>query len=104
MWLSPWAGFSLSGGAPLPLALSTVPHATAVPPAPGYASCHTWTTGRQPVTAYPITRRIPSLWRHHMVKKGQEQVSEMDSPRQGEHVNPEDGKIKHRGTGSHSGR
>ncbi len=32
-----------------------------------------------------------------MVKKGQEQVSRMDSPRQGEKVNPEEGKIKHKG-------
>ena len=32
-----------------------------------------------------------------MVKKGPEQVSRMDSPRQGEKVNREDGKIKHKG-------
>ena len=32
-----------------------------------------------------------------MVKKGQEQVSRADSPRQGEPVNPEEGKIKHQG-------
>ncbi len=32
-----------------------------------------------------------------MVKKGQEQVSRMDSPRQGEKVNPDEGKIKHTG-------
>ena len=31
-----------------------------------------------------------------MVKKGQEQVSRMDSPRQGEDRNPDEGKIKHR--------
>ncbi len=33
----------------------------------------------------------------NMVKKGQEQVSEMDSPRQGEPRNPKDPKIKHKG-------
>ena len=32
-----------------------------------------------------------------MVKKGQEQVSKADSPRQGEHVDPSEGKIKHQG-------
>jgi hypothetical protein len=32
-----------------------------------------------------------------MVKKGQEQVSRMDSPRQGEPRNPDEPKIKHRG-------
>lgn len=32
-----------------------------------------------------------------MVKKGQEQVSKADSPRQGEKVNKEEGKIKHKG-------
>jgi len=32
-----------------------------------------------------------------MVKKGQEQVSSLDSPRQGEDVNPNDPKIKHKG-------
>jgi hypothetical protein len=32
-----------------------------------------------------------------MVKKGQEQVSRMDSPRQGQQRNPEDPKVKHRG-------
>ena len=38
-----------------------------------------------------------------MVKKGQEQVSEMDSPRQGEPVNPKEPKVKHTGRGSRSG-
>ena len=37
-----------------------------------------------------------------MVKKGQEQVSRMDSPRQGEDRDPKDPKIKHKG-GSRSG-
>ena len=32
-----------------------------------------------------------------MVKKGQEQVSRMDSPRQGEPRNPKEPKIKHKG-------
>jgi hypothetical protein len=32
-----------------------------------------------------------------MTKKGQEQVSRMDSPRQGERRNPAEGKVKHRG-------
>ena len=32
-----------------------------------------------------------------MVKKGQEQVSSLDSPRQGEPRNPDDGKVKHKG-------
>lgn len=32
-----------------------------------------------------------------MVKKGQEQVSRADSPRQGEHRDPEEPKIKHKG-------
>jgi hypothetical protein len=32
-----------------------------------------------------------------MVKKGQEQVSSLDSPRQGEDRNPNDPKIKHKG-------
>ena len=32
-----------------------------------------------------------------MVKKGQEQVSRMDSPRQGEKVDKSEGKIKHEG-------
>jgi hypothetical protein len=32
-----------------------------------------------------------------MVKKGQAQVSRMDSPRQGEPRNPNEPKIKHRG-------
>ena len=32
-----------------------------------------------------------------MVKKGQEQVSSLDSPRQGEGRNPKDPKIKHKG-------
>jgi hypothetical protein len=37
-----------------------------------------------------------------MVKKGQEQVSAMDSPRQGEKRDPKDPKIKHKGEGSRS--
>ena len=37
-----------------------------------------------------------------MVKKGQEQVSRMDSPRQGEKRNPDEPKIKHKGDGSKS--
>ena len=37
-----------------------------------------------------------------MVKKGEEQVSSMDSPRQGEKRNPNDPKIKHKGEGSKS--
>jgi hypothetical protein len=32
-----------------------------------------------------------------MVKKGQEQVSRRDSPRQGEPRNPDEPKIKHKG-------
>jgi len=32
-----------------------------------------------------------------MVKKGQEQVSRMDSPRQGQPRNPDEPKIQHRG-------
>jgi hypothetical protein len=32
-----------------------------------------------------------------MVKKGEEQVSAMDSPRQGEKRNPDEPKIKHKG-------
>lgn len=32
-----------------------------------------------------------------MVKKGQEQVSRMDSPRQGEDRDPNEPKIKHKG-------
>jgi hypothetical protein len=32
-----------------------------------------------------------------MTKKGQEQVSRMDSPRQGEPRNPKEPKIQHRG-------
>ena len=32
-----------------------------------------------------------------MVKKGQEQVSAVDSPRQGEKRNPDDPMIKHKG-------
>jgi hypothetical protein len=32
-----------------------------------------------------------------MTKQGQEQVSAMDSPRQGEKRNPNDAKIKHKG-------
>jgi hypothetical protein len=39
-----------------------------------------------------------------MVKKGQEQVSRMDSPKQGEPRDPSAPKIKHRGEGSDSGR
>jgi hypothetical protein len=39
-----------------------------------------------------------------MVKKGEEQVSSMDSPRQGEKRNPDDPKIKHKGEGSQSAR
>ena len=39
-----------------------------------------------------------------MVKKGEEQVSSMDSPRQGEKRNPNDPKIKHKGDGSQSAR
>jgi hypothetical protein len=39
-----------------------------------------------------------------MVKKGQEQVSTMDSPHQGEPRDPDAPKIKHKGDGSHSGR
>ena len=38
-----------------------------------------------------------------MVKKGQEEVSRVDSPRQGEHRDPEAPKIKHTGgSGSQS--
>jgi hypothetical protein len=37
-----------------------------------------------------------------MVKKGQEQVSRADSPRQGEPRNPDEPKVKHRGKGSRS--
>lgn len=36
-----------------------------------------------------------------MTKKGEEQVSAADSPRQGEKRNPEEPKIKHKG-GSHN--
>ena len=36
------------------------------------------------------------------MKKGQEQVSAADSPRQGEKRNPKDPKIKHKGQGSKS--
>ena len=36
-------------------------------------------------------------WEAIVVKKGQEQVSRADSPRQGEHVDPSEGKIKHQG-------
>ena len=32
-----------------------------------------------------------------MVKKGQEQVSRMDSPRQGEDRDPKEPKVKHKG-------
>jgi hypothetical protein len=39
-----------------------------------------------------------------MVKKGQEQVSRADSPKQGEPRDPNAPKIKHRGAGSNSGR
>jgi hypothetical protein len=37
-----------------------------------------------------------------MVKKGQEQVSAQDSPRQGQKRNPDEEKIKHKGEGSES--
>ena len=37
-----------------------------------------------------------------MVKKGQEQVSAQDSPRQGQKRNPDEEKIKHKGEGSKS--
>jgi len=37
-----------------------------------------------------------------MVKKGQEQVSRMDSPRQGEDRDPKEPKIKHKGQDSRS--
>lgn len=37
-----------------------------------------------------------------MVKKGQEQVSAQDSPRQGEKRDPNDQKVKHKGEGSRS--
>jgi hypothetical protein len=37
-----------------------------------------------------------------MTKKGQEQVSSQDSPRQGQQRNPDDPKIKHQGKGSQS--
>jgi hypothetical protein len=37
-----------------------------------------------------------------MVKKGQEQVSAMDSPRQGEKRDPNEPKVKHKGEGSKS--
>ena len=37
-----------------------------------------------------------------MVKKGQEQVSAQDSPRQGDKRNPQEPKIKHKGEGSKS--
>jgi hypothetical protein len=37
-----------------------------------------------------------------MVKKGQEQVSSMDSPRQGQDRNPKEPKVKHKGEGSRS--
>jgi hypothetical protein len=39
-----------------------------------------------------------------MVKKGQLQVSKMDTPRQGEPRDPDAPKIKSKGDGSHSGR
>jgi len=39
-----------------------------------------------------------------MVKKGQEQVSKADSPRQGEERNPNEPKTKHQGDGSHNQR
>jgi hypothetical protein len=39
-----------------------------------------------------------------VVKKGQEQVSKADSPRQGERVNPEEGKIKHKGGSQNQSR
>jgi hypothetical protein len=37
-----------------------------------------------------------------MVKKGQEQVSSLDSPRQGEKRDPKEPKMKHKGEGSRS--
>jgi hypothetical protein len=37
-----------------------------------------------------------------MVKKGQEQISKADSPRQGEPRDPKEPKIKHKGPGSQS--
>jgi hypothetical protein len=37
-----------------------------------------------------------------VVKKGQEQVSSMDSPRQGQDRNPKEPKVKHKGEGSRS--
>lgn len=37
-----------------------------------------------------------------MVKKGQEQVSALDSPRQGEKRKPDEPKVKHKGEGSRS--
>jgi hypothetical protein len=37
-----------------------------------------------------------------MVKKGQEQVSSIDSERQGQHRDPNDPKVKHKGEGSRS--
>jgi hypothetical protein len=37
-----------------------------------------------------------------MVKKGEEQVSSLDSPRQGEKRDPKEPKIKHKGEGSKS--
>lgn len=39
-----------------------------------------------------------------MVKKGQEQVSSMDSPQQGEDRDPNAPKVKHKGEGSQSQR
>ena len=47
---------------------------------------------------------VGSLQEGTMVKKGQEQVSRMDSPRQGEKVNPEEGKIKHQGGSQNQSR
>jgi len=39
-----------------------------------------------------------------MVKKGEEQVSAMDSPRQGEKRNPKEPKIKHKGGSQNQSR
>lgn len=39
-----------------------------------------------------------------MVKKGQEQVSKADSPRQGEKRDPEEPKIKHQGGSQNQSR
>ena len=39
-----------------------------------------------------------------MVKKGQEEVSRADSPKQGKDRDPQAPKVKHEGDGSQSGR